>query len=244
MIPGDGFRAGTFQNFLHAFPQQGVHALAFDYLWNERAPTPENSVQDLCDILAHALPASASKIFLIGHSRGAKIISDYLQTPHDGVEISGAIFLGGTLGAEYDEPQFTGGLVWQLLTGAFWMLLPGVLGGTRGIRFSDEFARGRYLADQLSQEEYRATVAPLMTSTPFAILRADPTVDRTKIDVPLLVLYGGEDHVIIPMPETPEKHDWIRIVPGAPHNFMMAPNWRETAEIITDWIHERIASSK
>ena len=98
----------------------------------------------------------------------------------------------------------------------------------------------------LTEEEARHYYGLLCSESPRAAYEATRwtvSVDKTRVSGPILVL-GAELDVLTPPSTSRGLADFYgadyRFIRGRGHNLLLEPGWKETADLIIDWLERSV----
>lgn len=184
-------------------------------------------------IQAHVAWARAQEapVVLMGHSMGGNLVLGYVLTPRPKPDLVVA-----------SAPALGGGAAWQrTLAGVFAKLLP-------RLPIPNQLGGEQLSRDPRVAEAYFADPLVFTKSTPrlgAALFKAMDEVKANldRLDVPALVLHGGEDTIV-----PPESTEVIEAIPGAErrvytglrHEILNEPEGPEIVAEIVEWISTRI----
>jgi alpha-beta hydrolase superfamily lysophospholipase len=246
LIHGLGGHSGLFKNGVRCLLPQGYGAYAMDLRGHGQSPGQRGYIQhwstfreDLRAFLAFIRTQEKSQpLFLWGHSLGGTISLDYaLHYPED---LQGLILSAPALG-------HVGVPTWKLTLGQglswFWPQFRLKLGIDHTASSRDLAVRQTYATDPLRHEYGSARLAAEFFRTIRWIHH-----EADGLQVPLLLLQGGEDRVTLPESSQAffqklqlEDKQYINY-PGSYHDLYADLNYMEVIADIAAWLSEHSAT--
>lgn len=224
--------------YIPYFAKQGHAAYALDLRGHGQSPNSKSlrftSLGDYVKDVAEAVQQIDGDVIVVGHSMGGMIVQQYLKSNHQAV---GGILLNTVpwYGALKDSLYFIKNLPLKFLKMMFTLSPfplveePSKASDSLLAQDAPEYDKKKYMP-QLQNESFLAFMQLVLPSW-------------GDISVPLLVIGGEQDKIVNSRSQqaTAKKYGAeCHIIEGAPHDQMIDRRWQKSAEIIVNWVNERI----
>lgn len=224
-------------HFLDHFAQAGFEAHALDLRGHGGSPAVKsmrrNRISDYVEDVLHVIAGFERKPVIIGHSMGGFIVQHCLAktdrlagagllatVPHGGV-------LGATVRVALHQPLdfLRANLTWSLYP------LVDTVKAAQHLFLEDDVSeeQARTFAARLGDESYLAFLDMLVLNLP----------SRPKSNVPVRVVGAEKDAIFTASSQHATARRYgaeCTIIGGAPHDLMLASQWREAADLFIGWI--------
>lgn len=228
-------------HFLPWFAEKGFHSYALSLRGHGGSPGRDalrwtgarHYVQDVIKA-AEIIAAETDKTpILIGHSMGGYVVQKLMErVVPPGVVLLASVPAHGTMGFMLRLARHQPVSVLK----AMLSLSPYHVVST------PELVRRHFYSDKLPQEKVRAYHARLQEES-FRIVWESALFNRPRpgrtAKAPMLVIAAHDDAVfsVRDQRETAARYEApLHVLPDAPHNPMLEPNWEQCAEVIHDWL--------
>ena len=230
-------------HFLDRFAAAGFEVHALDLRGHGASPAVKpmrwNRIADYADDVLGAVERLQRKPVVIGHSMGGFVVQHCLAktdklvgagllatVPHRGV-------FGATLRVARHQPL-------DFLRANLTLSLYPLVDRAKS-------AQRLFLEDDVAEAEVEAFAARLTDESYLAFLDmlALDLPGRSKSDAPVLVVGAEKDTIFPPASQHATARRYgarCAIVAGAPHDLMLASQWREAADLFIGWIGEELTA--
>ncbi len=245
VVHGYGEHCGRYQEVMQKLSAAGFATHAFDYRGHGRSDGVRAHVDDFAHYLAdvdvlveHArAKAAGKKLFVLGHSLGGLILSNWLLGRRDGV--AGAVLSSPFMGLAFAPPAIKTAAA-QVLT----VLLPR-LHMSNGLQY-EQLTRDRAIQDATRQDPlYQKVTTPRWFTE---ASRAQKTaLDRAgEISLPCLMLLGEADPIASPaagrrlFAGIGSKDKTLKAYPGFLHEVLNEVGREEVQAEVVSWYAQRV----
>ncbi len=242
IVHGLGEHSGRYEQTAAAFAGAGIEVISFDLIGHGAGAGPRGHVESwevyLRDVeeRLEAIRIQGRPLVLMGHSMGALIALAY--TLGSGPDPDSLVLSALPIG--------TAGAAWQRLMAApLARIAPRLRLSTRvsGDQLSRDPSVGEaYFADPLVETRVSTRLGAEFYS---AVARARHGIDR--LEVPTLLLHGGLDSLVPPVPEAAVAglpHVELRIYPALRHEILNEPEGLQVADDVVAWLRQRTADGR
>ena len=247
IVHGLGGHSGKYTNMISHLVDRNFAVYGFDQRGNGRSPGQRgyiNSWTELRSDLAAFLQLVKTETkdyscFLLGHSLGAAVVLDYgLRAENPQSHLQGIIAMAPALGAVGVPP-------WRLFLGRILSQIYPRFSLDLGIDLSAS-SRDPQVIEAYKQDTLRHTRGTARLSTEFTKTIAWINDHVQEWQLPLLILYGGEDQVTLPQSNYlffesitfADKE--IKEYPESYHELQSDLNYKEVLEDIEDWLERHL----
>ncbi|MDJ0633805.1 MAG: alpha/beta hydrolase [Xenococcaceae cyanobacterium MO_188.B29] len=248
IVHGLGGHSGKYANIVSHLVDRGFAIYSFDQRGNGRSPGQRgyiNSWTELRSDLATFIRLVKTETkdypcFLLGHSLGAAVVLDYgLRAENPQSHLQGIVAMAPALGAVGVPP-------WRLFLGRVLSQIYPRFSLDLGIDLSAS-SRDPQVIEAYKQDTLRHTRGTARLSTEFTQTLAWINNHIQEWQLPILILYGGEDRVTLPQSNYrffesitfADKE--IKEYPESYHELQSDLNYKEVLEDLEDWLERHLA---
>lgn len=243
IVHGLGGHSDKYANVVHHLVDRNFAIYAFDQRGHGRSPGQRGYINSWAELRADLTTflqmvkkeTKDSPCFLLGHSLGAAVVLDYgLRTENSQVQLQGIIAMSPPLGTVGVPP-------WRLSIGRFLSQIYPRFSLDLGIDLSCS-SRDPQVIEASRKDSLRHSRGTARLSTEFVETVAWINAHAQDWQLPLLILYGGEDQVTLPQ----NNHLFFKSInfadkeikeyPESYHELQHDLNYQEVLEDIEDWL--------
>lgn len=224
--------------FMDYFAEAGFNTLALDLRGHGDSEAHGamrwNRISDYADDVLHVVETLDERPIVIGHSMGGLVTQHCMKRAGDKIAAAGLLATVPAHGVW--RATATVGLRHPLIfaeANLRWTLYPIVRDPAR--------AKELFLEAEVPQEEADAFAAKLSDESYLAYLDmlGLGLTGRFEAKMPVMVIGGEKDALFTPASQQATANRYggsCHILPGAPHDIMLASQWQQAADLFIGWI--------